>query len=1290
MATLLLAAAGSAVGGAIGGTVLGIGSAVIGQAVGATIGGLIDQRAMGGGSATVETGRLDTYRVQGAEEGTALPYIAGRVRLPGQMIWSTKFLETVTTTKTTTSGGKGSRSRKKTTTTQKSYSYSVSFAVALCEGEVARIGRIWADGKLVDQRATEIRFHPGSEDQAPDPLIAAVEGAAEAPAYRGTAYLVFDRLELGRYGNRIPQINVEVFRQPAVDGPRLRDRVEAVALIPGTGEYALASAPVNLVHGAGRYATANVNSESGQTDFVTSLDHLQGQFPGTRSSLLVASWFGDDLRAGRCAVAPKVEQRGSDGDRMPWRVSGIARGSAGVISTTDGRVNYGGTPADGAVIEAIGTLRARGVAVTFYPFLLMDIPRGNGRADPYGGDEQGAFPWRGRIIAEADGTAGAAAEIAAFFGAAEPGQFSGGTQPVYTGPTNGGYRRFILHYAHLCARAGGVEAFCIGSEMRTLLQTRDADGSYPAVAEMVRLAADVRSILGPDVKISYAADWSEYFGHQPADGSGDVFYHLDPLWADANIDFVAIDNYMPLSDWRDGDDHLDLAAGFRAIHDPAYLAANVEGGEGYDWYYASDADRAAQVRTPITDGAYGDDHVFRYKDLRNWWGRPHFDRPGGVRNAEQTAWMPRSKPIWFTEFGCPAVDKGTNQPNVFLDEKSSENALPYFSTGARDDFIQYRYLDAVLSYWAEDGRNPVSEIYDGPMLRLDRCHVWAWDTRPWPEFPNRLSLWSDGVNYGRGHWISGRLEMATLADVTEEVCARSGVTEVDVSGLHGGVGGIEMRDGQSARSGLQPLMLAFGFDAVERDGRLVFVTRTGHETADLRSADLALVEEEGAGPVLSRGAEGEQPDRVRLRYIEIDHDYQRGAAEALDSFAPPMRAETSEVPLALHTGQAQGIAERLLDEGRIARDGAKLSLPPSRIGLEPGDVVRLDAGLFRLDRIEEAGVRGLEGTRVDPAVYVPAYHPGHLFDGPGPHEVGPVLFELMDLPLLNGDEVEHAPYLAATSEPWPGAAAAYISSSSRGFELAAQVTQAAVMGTLATPLAAAPAGQWSAGCEIELVTGELEARSGADVLDGANAAALRNGVGDWEVIQFRDATLVAPDRWRIGGLLRGQAGTEFVIPASWAAGTRFVLLDDAAEQLDLPLSARGLERQLRVGPAARAVDDESYVAVSEVFEGVGLRPYAPVHLRARRTGGDLEVQWIRRTRIDGDLWGAGEVPLSEEREAYLVQIVKDGVVALSREVGTPLTLLAAGDLPPAPFDITVSQISARFGPGAQQRMTWND
>jgi len=52
------------------------------------------------------------------------------------------------------------------------------------------------------------------------------------------------------------------------------------------------------------------------------------------------------------------------------------------------------------------------------------------------------------------------------------------------------------------------------------------------------------------------------------------------------------------------------------------------------------------------------------------------------------AWAPESKPFVFTEYGCPAIDRGTNRPNVSFDPKSSESAAPHFSRGGRDDAIQ--------------------------------------------------------------------------------------------------------------------------------------------------------------------------------------------------------------------------------------------------------------------------------------------------------------------------------------------------------------------------------------------------------------------------------------------------------------------------------------------------------------------------------------------------------------------------------------------------------------------------
>jgi hypothetical protein len=98
-----------------------------------------------------------------------------------------------------------------------SYSYTASFAVALSARAVVRVGRIWAEGKLLRGAAgdfktgTGFRLHLGGEDQAVDPLIAAAEGLDMAPAHRGIAYAVFEDMELGDYGNRIPSLTFEVF-----------------------------------------------------------------------------------------------------------------------------------------------------------------------------------------------------------------------------------------------------------------------------------------------------------------------------------------------------------------------------------------------------------------------------------------------------------------------------------------------------------------------------------------------------------------------------------------------------------------------------------------------------------------------------------------------------------------------------------------------------------------------------------------------------------------------------------------------------------------------------------------------------------------------------------------------------------------------------------------------------------------------------------------------------------------------------------------------------------------------
>ncbi len=1294
MATIVLSSIGFAAGASFGGSVLGLSSAVIGRAVGATLGRVLDQSIMGAGSDVVETGKVDRFRLMGASEGTAVSQIYGRMRIGGQVIWASQFQES----STTTGSGKGTPSRPDTT----SYSYTVSLAVALCEGVISRVGRIWADGVEVSRDDLNMRVYPGSEDQLPDPKIEAVEGAGMTPAYRGIAYVVFEDLPLGQFGNRIPQFTFEVLR-PAQDPEEgdMAQAVQAVALIPGTGEYALATTPVHYSSGYGVNRTANMNTPSGKTDFVTSMQALDEELPNCGSVSMVVSWFGDDLRCDHCVIQPKVEQNTDDGTGMPWTVSGIGRSAADEIAKSEDRSVYGGTPADQSVIEAITHLNASGKDVVFYPFILMEQLAGNTKLNPYTGEEgQPVLPWRGRITLSAapgqpgspDGTAAVTAEVDAFFGNAQPGDFSpSATGVAYTGPAEWSYRRFILHYAHLCAAAGGVDAFLIGSELRGLTQIRGAAGSFPVVEALRQLAADVRGILGPETKISYAADWSEYFGYQPQDGSNDRLFHLDALWADDNIDFIGIDNYMPLSDWREGHDHLDADAG--AIYNLDYLKSNIMGGEGYEWYYHSDEARAAQIRTPITDEQYGEPWVYRYKDLKGWWQSTHYERIGGVRQSTPTDWEPGSKPIWFTELGCAAVDKGTNQPNKFVDPKSSESSLPRYSNGKRDELIQVQYLRAMQQFWADPQNNPVWEDTGVQMIDMSRAHVWAWDARPFPYFPNQTELWSDGENYARGHWLNGRCAARTLASVVAEICERSGVLHYDVSQLFGYVRGYTVEGIDGARAALQPLMLAYGFDAVEREGKLIFKNRDGRPTATVPEEKLAMLAESNGLIETTRAPVAEIAGRIRLNYVDAIGDYEVRSTEAIFPDEATYSVSQSELPISLTAAESRAIVERWLSESRIARDGAKFALPLSEFALGAGDVVRLPtkdgSALYRLDHLEQSGAQLIEAVRVEEGVY----QPGDAIEDDviaRPFTPAVPTYPLfLDLPLIRGDEVEHAPHLAVTATPWPGSVAVYSSATDQGYDLNKLVQASSVIGETRTPLFAARPGLKDHGpaLRVKVYGGTLSSAEWQDVLNGANLAAIGDGSsGNWELIQFANATLVDQDTYDLSLRLRGQLGSDGLMPDSWPVGSQFVLLNGVPGQIDLPSSARGLSRHYRIGPAARGYDDPSYVHQQHAFDGIGLRPYSPCHLRHQGAlGEDVALSWVRRTRIDGDSWQSADVPLGEATESYLLRVMDGTAVLREVTLSAPQWTYSVADQNSdgavAPVQIAVAQISERFGPG---------
>ncbi|MFY0621290.1 MAG: glycoside hydrolase/phage tail family protein [Pelagimonas sp.] len=1303
MATVLLSAAGAALGSSIGGSVLGLSMTAVGRFAGASLGRRIDQAVLGQGSEPVETGRVDRFRLTGAGEGATIPTVFGRVRIGGHVIWASQFSEHVTRRRVS-GGGKGAPSTK-----VDEHSYSVSLALALCEGEITGVTRVWADGVEQDLLDLNMRVYPGTGDQLPDPAIEAIEGAGTVPAYRGTAYVVFEDLPLGRFGNRVPQFSFEVTRPDLSQENALPLAVRGVAMVPGTGEYALASDLVYRNHSGGPAALVvdggnaapNNNTPNAQSDLKTSLDQMEVELPNCGAVSLIVSWFGDDLRCGSCQIRPKVEQVSHDAETMPWEIAGLSRSESDSVPTDGGNPVYGGTPCDQSVVQAIMALKERGQGVMYYPFILMDQMAGNTLPDPWSAvSTQAHLPWRGRITLSAaprqsgtpDQTEAARDEVAAFFGSASASDFAlSGTEVQYTGPEDWGYRHFVLHQAALCAAAGGVEAFCIGSEMRGLTQIRDDQG-FVAVEQLRLLASECRALLGASVKIGYAADWSEYFGYHPQDGSGDVYFHLDPLWADPNIDFIGIDNYMPLSDWREGESHADAHWG--AIHNPDYLRANVEGGEGYDWYYSSETDRENQLRTPVTDGAFHEPWVWRYKDLRNWWGNTHYNRIDGIRDSQPTDWVPQSKPIWFTEVGCAAIDKGANQPNKFLDPKSSESALPWYSTGRRDDAMMRAYLEATLGYWAEN--NPISVSYGEPMLDLERSFVWAWDARPYPWFPATTEMWSDGPNYQTGHWLNGRASGQALGTVVRQICATAGLTAIDVSELYGEVRGYVVPDVGDARRALQPLMLAYGFDAIERDGVLVFRMRAGKDAIMLDPQSCVVSLELDADLIETRAGDGSMIGHVRLGFVEADGDHILASEEAHWPGHDRLSVSESEIALTLTRSEAKSISERWLAESRAARETLRFALPPSRGALGAGDVVRLTLPqgdvLARIDQVEVQDHLVVEAVRVDPNLYHPSDSPMIAASVQKPSPATPVTPVLLDLPLLTGDEVPHAPYIAAAADPWPGEIALYDSEQDAAYALNTTVEAPSILGVTESELRWAPSGVIDRGAPLKLrLSGASQSISDTALWSGENVLAIGDGTGgDWEVLQFRDAELQPDGSWQVSHRLRGQAGTDALMPEVWPSGSVVVRLDGAPKQIALSEAQRFTERHFRIGAAHLGYDHPSYVHQSALFAGVGLRPYAPVHLHAQRVSGDLQVTWIRRTRVGGDHWHGLDVPLAEAQERYLVRIEHSGTLlhedSLTGAQWTYPLAQQIADGVGVGAEIAVAQISDRFGPGLFTRI----
>ncbi len=1062
----------------------------------------------------------DSFSISTAKYGAPIPLVFGRMRVPGQIIWANRITERRHTSSTHT------HFKNKNLTLERQTSqleYFASFAMAICEGEILDIGRVWYSDELLDLSRYNFRLYKGDEEQLPDPLISS-KSKEPSPAYRGLAYIVFEELPLADFSDNIPNFTFEVTRKANVNqDASVEDLVKSIVMIPGSGEYVydtkIQEKSILTTFGAA-ISTTKINSHNHYNiaNSVYSLNQLQMTCENIQWVSPVVCWFGNSLDANECIIRPAVEFKEKNlRYSEEWIVGKYNRDTAYEI-TKDEHQNpvYGGSVNDASVVRYLIELKSRKLKTMFNPMFFLDVH---------------AKPWRGKLTCEAR-------YISNFF------------------QREHGYNDFIIHYANLVK--DHVDAFIIGSELIGLTKI-NSDNRFPAVDELIKLAQKVKQIVGTNVLVSYAADWSEY---HHTDGG---WFNLDPLWASKDIDFIGIDAYFPVTD-----------SASSAIT-PEEIAIGWTKGEGYD-YYTDLKNRNVKHQL---------DPAYAWKNLKYWWEHTH-QNP----DKENTAWAPRSKPIWFTEFGFPSIDKAPNQPNVFFDPKCIDGGVPRYSNGEIDFSIQRRAIRAFLEYWN-------TQEYIGQMF------LWTWDARPYPAWPH-MNVWRDGYLWEKGHWVNNKFGSCSVASIILEISKKCGIdiNRIQVGSVDQPVEGLLLSNRITAIDAINTLRASYFFDINANDRDIIaFVSRAyGKEifvesSECLKLSNNSYIEEIEIPKNVTLG-------KIDLYFINQDDNYNTAYKYINNEANSYANKVTLRLPIAMTDTEAQRIGQMLLGNAHYEDRVLKFVLNSCSLKLKPSDFVIFNYQNKRYSiRVISIVLQNLQmsvtGIVDDKHSYskIPFAKNKLNTDFKPTKEAKLIIF---DLPFsLNG-----------TNTPELYACLQGISNSPLYVKLSNDTTTNwNRIGNIlpSNSIGTVVSFQQDSAASIFHIDEENFVLVGADDLDISNSGNWSYAMVGNELICFKYIEKIQTGLYKISYLTRGVIGTEEYISLH-ASEENFVLLN--SDMNTIPISEKLQDQSIDF----KCGDCE----ISIIYQNKAQQPLLPYITRQELIDENLFLSWVARVRDDGN------------------------------------------------------------------------
>jgi hypothetical protein len=533
-----------------------------------------------------------------------------------------------------------------------------------------------------------------------------------------------------------------------------------------------------------------------------------------------------------------------------------------------------------------------------------------------------------------------------------------------------------------------------------------------------------------------------------------------------------------------------------------------------------------------------------------------------------------------------------------------------------------------------------------------------------------------------------------LSEIITRICARVGIpdTDLDFARLDDvDVFGYSVTKSMNARSAIESLQYAYYFDAVESDNKIAFVSR-GRPVVDFVPQDDlgASSSENGEELVITTTMETELPQKVSVMYPSYAQDYEQNEQHTFRVGGGSVNQVNIELPIVLEDEKGKEVANVNLFTPWESRKQFEFSLSRKHTLLEPTDVIEISDGDFlhrvRITSKDEStgGILQFKAMAESETVYSQTGTGAGTGEGREEQEVAqdPETFaEFLDIPSLRTEDANSSFYLAVSGEPdtsslktWKGCGI-YKSlddgvtySAFTSFEIPTTIGQ--VSGTL---------GDFTSGhifdetntIDVVVYNGTLSSATELALLNGANVAVIGN-----EIVQFKNAELIALKTYRLSGFLRGQKGTENEIP-NHSADERFIIVNALAwKRPSTTYADLGLARFYKAVTVNGLVTEATPIQFTNT--GNALRPYAPVHLGAGRNGDGATIKWIRRNKVQGDWIDNSDIPMTELTERYEVEIWNNNFTELKRTLySTTQSVLYTDAQQTTDFGSPQSEISIR-------------